>query len=110
MSTTRTLSALAAALALGLAGAVTAQVQTRPMDTGETTDLTKVDANADGKISKDEASANSKLASQFNKLDMNKDQSLDTAEFSRFEVGGSATPSAPTTSPEKATPSDQPKP
>ena len=43
------------------------------------------DKNSDGKVTKAEAANNSKLAAQFDKLDTNKDGSLDKGEFAKFE-------------------------
>ena len=48
--------------------------------------FSRMDANGDGFIDKDEARTNPDLAAKFNKVDSNKDKRLDEGEFARFEV------------------------
>ncbi len=47
----------------------------------EPADYSKLDTNGDGKVSKDEAMADSTLSTKFDELDKNKDGSLSTAEL-----------------------------
>lgn len=55
--------------------------------TMEQKDLMKrLDANQDGVISQEEASAHPVLAQRFREIDRNGDQRLEKAEFARFEV------------------------
>ncbi|MBA1147546.1 EF-hand domain-containing protein [Ectothiorhodospiraceae bacterium WFHF3C12] len=46
-----------------------------------------LDANGDGMISPEEATANPNVAAQFDQLDANGDSRLDQGEFARFEAG-----------------------
>lgn len=45
-----------------------------------------LDANGDGVISPEEATANPNVAAQFDQLDANGDSQLDQGEFARFET------------------------
>lgn len=45
-----------------------------------------LDANGDGMISPEEATANPNVAAQFDELDSNGDSQLDQGEFARFET------------------------
>lgn len=45
-----------------------------------------LDANGDGHISPEEATANPSVAAQFDQLDANGDSRLDQGEFARFET------------------------
>jgi hypothetical protein len=88
------LGAIAAAAVFG-AGAALAAGQDRgvpgaDVDVNATMDMSSVDKNSDGKITKSEASSNKDLSGQFSKLDTNKDGSLDQGEFAKFEAKGSA--------------------
>jgi hypothetical protein len=47
----------------------------------EPADYSKLDANGDGKVSKDEAMGDATLSAKFDELDKNKDGSLSTAEL-----------------------------
>jgi hypothetical protein len=47
---------------------------------------TKIDANKDGTINKQEASAYPVLTEKWEELDINADGTLDQAEFAKFEV------------------------
>lgn len=49
-------------------------------------DLTTLDTDHDGTVSKKEAAKNKDLNKKFSKLDTNKDGKLDSAEFSMFEA------------------------
>jgi len=69
-----TLIRIAAAAVVGFAGAAFA--------------ADNADKNSDGKITKAEAASNPDLARDFAKLDANKDGSLDTSEYAKFEVTG----------------------
>ena len=46
-----------------------------------------LDADANGYVSQQEAASNANLSKRWGKLDANKDNQLDSAEFSAFEVG-----------------------
>ena len=90
---TKTLHSLAAITALALAGAAIADdttlglPATPAVGVGANANLSlkSVDANKDGKVSKDEAAGNPQLADQFDKLDANHDGNLNQAEFAKFE-------------------------
>jgi EF hand len=89
----RKIQTLAAVAALTLAGGAFAQDRGVPgvdVDVNANAGMTKTDKNSDGKISKSEAAADSKLAKQFDKLDSNKDGNLDKGEFAKFEATGKA--------------------
>lgn len=45
-----------------------------------------IDANGDGVISKKEAADNKKLVINWSTIDRNKDDKIDSAEFSAFEI------------------------
>ena len=49
----------------------------------------ELDADADGKVSRDEAKASEPLDQQFSQVDQNNDGQIDQAEFSAFESGES---------------------
>jgi len=78
MNRLRSLS-LAAALAISTPLAVLAQTPAAPSPAEAT--FKRVDANADGKISKEEATAMPALAAKFAELDRDKDGALSLAEF-----------------------------
>lgn len=83
-------SYIAAVAAVALSGSVLAEDRGVPgvnVDANIDANLSMpmADKNSDGKITKAEAASNSKLASQFDKLDSNKDGSLDKGEFAKFE-------------------------
>jgi hypothetical protein len=62
------------------------------------------DADRDGKITREEASPNVALARQFPRLDRDRDEALDTAEFARFESqldGSEAGPQSPEDIPQR---------
>jgi len=86
-------AALAAVAALFATGA-TAQVSTGGVgvDAGATGGISfsGSDRDADGSISKEEASGTKELTGQFDKLDANRDGKLDQGEFAKFEASGSA--------------------
>ena len=79
-------------LALAFAGAAfSAQAQDKPSTTAQPmardkatieAAFTKADANADGKLTKDEAAKLPAVAAKFDELDKNKDGSLSLDEFS----------------------------
>ncbi|MEW8507358.1 MAG: hypothetical protein AB2598_11680 [Candidatus Thiodiazotropha sp.] len=71
------------AVALAAAGFLTAVVA------GEDA-FSKLDANADGAISSDEATANEALYKGWETADANQDGQVDAAEFSAFEATRSA--------------------
>lgn len=54
----------------------------------------KMDTNADGMISADEAQGNAVLVESWTAVDTNQDGQLDAAEFSAFEMTTTKTPSA----------------
>jgi Ca2+-binding EF-hand superfamily protein len=72
-----------AALALFTAGSISAAVA------GEDT-FAAIDANGDGSISSEEATANEALYKGWETADANQDGSVDAAEFSAFESQMSA--------------------
>lgn len=78
MNRFRSLS-FAAAMALSAPLAVLAQTPAAPSPAEAA--FKRVDANADGKISKDEATAMPALASKFTELDRDKDGALSLSEF-----------------------------
>jgi len=77
--------ALLAALLMAASGVVMAGTQQSMSGQGDMA-YQKLDANGDGYVSPQEATANPKLAAQFDKLDRNGDAKLDQAEFARFET------------------------
>jgi hypothetical protein len=90
---------LAAGSALGQAGTGSSSQAPPPVPgtsgapgaTGEgSVTLETLDTNRDGKLSPSEAASSSELTAQFVVLDRNRDSQLDSAEFARFEIGGSA--------------------
>lgn len=84
-------AALAALAALFATGA-TAQVSGGGVgvDAGAGISFSSSDRNADGSISKDEASGMKDLSGRFDDLDANRDGKLDQGEFAKFEASGSA--------------------
>lgn len=68
-----------AAVALAAAGFITAAVAGEDM-------FTKLDSNADGVISSEEATANEALYKGWESADANQDGQVDAAEFSAFEA------------------------
>ena len=83
-------SYIAAVAAVALSGSVLAEDRGVPgvnVDANVDANLSMpmADKNSDGKITKAEAAGNAKLAAQFDKLDSNKDGSLDKGEFAKFE-------------------------
>lgn len=84
------ISYVAAAAAVALSGSVLADDRGVPgvnvdVNADASLSMPMADKNSDGKITKAEAAGNQKLASQFDKLDANKDGSLDKGEFAKFE-------------------------
>ena len=76
-------STLAALLA---AGAAFAQTPTAPASSttgAQSTDYSKLDANGDGMISKEEAKADPALAAQFGELDADKNGTLSSSELAK---------------------------
>ncbi len=69
-------------------------------------EYTKLDKDENGSLSKREVAGNKELTRQWNTLDANKDGKLDSAEFARFEVSGSAAPADSSKPADK--PSDKP--
>lgn len=70
---------------------------------GSTT-FASYDADRNGKVTREEASPNVALARQFGRLDRNRDEVLDTAEFARFEAqldGSEAGPQSPEDIPQR---------
>lgn len=65
---------LTAVAALALAGTAIAN------------EMSSVDKNADGKVTKAEAASNQQLSQKFDSLDANKDGNLDKGEFAKFEA------------------------
>lgn len=51
-------------------------------------DMSKLDTNKDGSISKSEARKDKELSKAFDSLDTNKDGKLDAAEFAAYGGGG----------------------
>jgi EF hand len=83
--------AIAAVAALTLAGSAFAQSDSQgvpgvDVDVNANVNMASTDKNSDGKITKTEAASNSKLTKEFDKLDANKDGSLDQGEFAKFEA------------------------
>lgn len=76
--------------ALGFAGSAFAQPAGAPAgpDRAQAASPTfsSYDADRDQRITREEASTNPALIAQFPKLDRNRDNALDTAEFARFEA------------------------
>ncbi|MBI5041781.1 MAG: hypothetical protein HZB57_11475 [Gammaproteobacteria bacterium] len=67
-------------LVLLAAGTVQAEQQMNPA-------FQSIDTDANGYVSQTEASGNSALTSRWNELDKDKNNMLDTSEFSAFETG-----------------------
>ena len=67
-------------LVLLAAGTAQAEQQMNPA-------FKSIDADANGYVSQTEASGNSDLTSRWNELDKDKNNMLDTSEFSAFETG-----------------------
>ena len=87
----KTLNTVAAVAALAFAGAVAAEDRGVPgIDVDVNARAPIADTNSDGKITRAEAKGNAALSAQFDKLDTNKDGSLDNAEFAKFESTASA--------------------
>lgn len=62
-----------------------AQPQAQPQEANTSNNLWKLlDTDADGSISKAEASASRGVSDNWDKLDVNKDEKLDVAEFSKL--------------------------
>lgn len=77
---------LIAGLTLGAAGTAFAQSTAAPataMDKEISAAFTKADKNADGKLSKEEAAMLPAVAANFEKVDGDKDGSVNLAEFSK---------------------------
>jgi hypothetical protein len=70
--------------------------------------FSSLDANKDGRVSREEVKANNDLTSSFATLDVNKDAYLSEAEFGKWHSHGSTPPSGNMTTPEKS-PADAPK-
>lgn len=85
--------ALAALAALFAAGA-TAQVSGAGVGVDAGVSFSSSDRNADGSISKDEASGTKDLSGRFDDLDANRDGKLDQGEFAKFEASGKASGSS----------------
>lgn len=82
---------LAAAAALGIGATGIASAQTAGSSGMGGTDMTTLDSDQDGKVSKKEAGKNKELSKKFESLDINKDGKLDSGEFSLFEGAAPAT-------------------
>lgn len=77
---------LLASVTLGVAGNAYAQstaAPAKPADTEITAAFTKADKNADGKLSKDEATTLPALAAKFDSADADKDGTISAAEFGK---------------------------
>jgi hypothetical protein len=79
---------LIASVTLGVAGSAYAQSTAAPAkpaatDTEITAAFTKADKNADGKLSKDEATTLPALAAKFDSADADKDGTISAAEFGK---------------------------
>ena len=99
-------SIVIALAALATAGGALAQAPgARPeaaVDGGPT--FSSYDADRNGKITREEASPNVSLVKQFPRLDRNRDEALDTAEFARFEAqldGSETGPQSPEDIPQR---------
>lgn len=79
------LRVLLAALLATASGVAVAGSQDAMKDK-ESTGYQALDANGDGVISPEEATADPRVAAQFDKLDTNGDSQLDKGEFARFET------------------------
>jgi hypothetical protein len=77
---------LLASLTLGLAGSAYAQstaMPAAPADAEVSAAFAKADKNADGKLSREEATALPAIAANFDRVDGDKDGSISTVEFSK---------------------------
>ena len=66
--------------------------------------FTSYDADRNGKVTREEASPNVALARQFGRLDRDRNEALDPAEFARFEAqldGSEAGPQSPEDIPQR---------
>ena len=88
----RKIHAFAAIAALTLAGAAQAGAGDTDQDSNNPSlNMSKVDKNADGRISRAEAaSGDPRLADKFDSVDANRDGTLSAAEFARYEGQGAA--------------------
>jgi EF hand domain-containing protein len=82
MNGTMKIAALAAVLACSAAFAGEENATTAATG-GEWPEFSALDTNGDGNISKDEAKAQSLLASRFSEVDDNKDGNLNPAEYDK---------------------------
>ncbi len=83
VASTVAISAFVTSLLLGGAGiAVAGDMKMH----GDKDHFTRLDTNMDGKISQEEANADSTVSGQFSTLDQNQDSQVDQAEFARFEI------------------------
>jgi len=73
-------------------------------------DMTTLDADHDGQVSKKEAAKNKDLTKKFSSLDANKDGKLDSAEFSLFEAVPADSGSPASSNPYSPSSSPTPKP
>ncbi|HUR42127.1 MAG TPA: hypothetical protein VM240_13260 [Verrucomicrobiae bacterium] len=83
----------AALCVMALSGTAIAEDRGVPgidVDVNTSLSMPMADKNSDGKVTKAEAATNTRLAAQFEKLDANKDGSLDKGEFAKFESTASA--------------------
>lgn len=58
------------------------------VDVNTNLDMSRIDTDGNGRITKAEATAKADLKKQFSKLDENKDGELDSGEFAEFEAKG----------------------
>ena len=79
-----------------VSASIVAAALAMPVHAGDTSASFKaLDTNADGRISQDEAKASKGVSENYGALDINKDGTLDAAEFSAFETGGGSAPPKP---------------
>ena len=82
MNTLTKVTALAAVLSASAAFAQDPSTQPSAQSSGQSADYSKLDANGDGSISKEEAKADPTLSAKFMDLDKDKSGSLSTTELS----------------------------
>lgn len=79
-------SAIVALAFTAAAGAQTFPETISPSGASGSSEYTKLDKDKDGNISRKESVANKDLSKKWDRLDVNKDGKLDTAEFAAFEI------------------------